>query len=99
MSDYYPLMTTRKAITVVLPAVAIAAAVMSLVAGCGKYAEPFRDAPTGARNTGSADTANMPDGFSNFASKCDHGNRVYVLYKGDAAYGGIDVVPNDPSCK
>ena len=41
----------------------------------------------------------MPDGFSNAATKCDHGNRVYVIYHGDNPYGTISVVPQDPTCR
>lgn len=68
--------------------------------GCGsaKISEPFNDADRGRSNTSPADTITFPDGFSNVATKCDNGNRVYVLFKGDAAYGGISVVPNDPTC-
>ena len=71
---------------------------MSLT-GCGKMMEPYKDAPVQSRNTAPADVASMPDGFSNFASKCDHGNRVYVVFHGDGAYGSLDVVPNDPTCR
>lgn len=80
----------------------IAAGAVALLAltGCGdKQTERFRDAPRGATtNNDPADVFTMPDGFSNGASKCDHGNRVYVIFKGDSAYGGIDVVPQDPTC-
>lgn len=73
--------------------------VVSLSACGEKYTEPFKDAPrTGVTNNDPADTITMPDGFSNAATKCDHGNRVYVLYHNDSAYGSIAVVPNDPSC-
>ena len=71
------------------------------LAGCdmtGKTAQPFDDAQVAGHNTGKADVGNMPDGFNNFASKCDHGNRVYTTYHGDSAYGGIAVVPKDPTC-
>jgi hypothetical protein len=66
--------------------------------GCGKMTEPFKDAERGSTNDGPADTITFPDGFSNAATKCDNGNRVYVLYHGDSAYGSIAVVPNDPTC-
>lgn len=77
-----------------------AAGVLALtVTGCGKMAEPFQDADRGATNEAPADTLTFPDGFSNAATKCDNGNRVYVLFHGDNAYGSIAVVPGDPSCK
>lgn len=78
---------------------AVAAAVVLTGAGCSKYTEQFKDAPKSkVRNDSPADVFNMPDGFSNGASKCDHGNRVYVLFHEDKAYGGIAVVPQDPTC-
>jgi hypothetical protein len=69
-------------------------------AGCGaKYTEPFKDAPrSGVVNNEAADLITMPDGFSNAATKCDHKNRIYVVYHGDNPYGTIFVVPNDPTC-
>lgn len=41
----------------------------------------------------------MSDGFSNLGTKCDHGNRVYVVYHGDNPYGSVAVVPADPTCR
>ena len=64
----------------------------------GKAAQPYQDADVADVNKGPADQITMPDGFSNAATKCDHGNRLYVLFHADAAYGGIAVVPNDPTC-
>jgi hypothetical protein len=75
-----------------------AVAVGLLVSGCGKISEPFQDAERGASNTTPADTITFPDGFSNVATKCDHGNRVYVLFKGDNPYGSIAVVPDAKDC-
>jgi hypothetical protein len=82
---------TRKAL-LILPVLALT------LTGCSKFTEPFKDAPRGASNTGPADTITMPDGFSNAATKCDHGNRIYVVYHADSAYGSIAVVPQDPTC-
>lgn len=76
----------------------LAVATLSLT-GCDKFTEPFKDAPrSGFVNDDPADMFTMPDGFSNGSSKCDHGNRVYVLYHGDSAYGAIAVVPNAVDC-
>ena len=66
--------------------------------GLGKATEPFKDADRGKTNTGTADTLTMPDGFSNVATKCDHGNRIYVAFKGNHAYASIAVVPNADDC-
>jgi hypothetical protein len=72
----------------------------ALMAGCtGKYTEQFRDASRADDNAGPADTIEFPDGFSNAATKCDHGNRLYVLFHQDSPYGGLAVVPQDPTCK
>lgn len=65
------------------------------------------DAPeVAAPLTEPAEVYAMPDGFSNFASRCDgHGNRVYTVYRSWArdttapVYGAITVVPQDPSCR
>jgi hypothetical protein len=82
-----------------LAAMAIAIIVIALtLTSCGKATEPFRDAGVGTTNTANADTITMPDGFSNVATKCDHGNRVYVIYHNNNAYGSVAVVPKDPTC-
>lgn len=67
--------------------------------GVDKATEPLKDADRGVTNDDPADVGRMPDGFSNYATKCDHGNRVYVIFKGDLAYGSIAVVPNAEDCK
>jgi len=86
--------------TVWLAVVGIAiAGIFSLSAcGIGKAVEPFKDAPVGVQNNGSADGVSMPDGFSNVSTKCDHGNRIYVAYHGDNTYAAIAVVAGDPTC-
>jgi hypothetical protein len=81
-----------------LAVVAVAALGSLLLACSDKQQEPFRDAPRGETNDEPADVFTMPDGFSNGASKCDHGNRVYVVFHGNSSYGSIDVVPQDPTC-
>ena len=66
--------------------------------GC-KGNEWNQDAPVSSRDRSPAEAYDMPDGFSNFASKCDlHGNRVYILFHNSSSYGGIAVVPHDPTC-
>lgn len=76
-----------------------ATVVVLLLAGCSKFTEPYKDAPRSKNDNGApADLVRMPDGFSNLATKCDHGNRLYVAYHGDAAYGSVTVVPNAPDC-
>lgn len=71
-----------------------------LLASCsGKLTERFKDAPVQSRNDGPAHIGTMPDGFGNWAAKCDGTNMVYTLFHQDSAYGGIAVVPNDPRCR
>lgn len=79
-------------------AIALAAVLALSLSGCAKMTEPFKDAPRGTVNNEPADTVTFPDGFNNVATKCDHGNRVYVTYHGDSPYGSVAAVPNDPSC-
>ncbi|MDQ0376523.1 hypothetical protein [Amycolatopsis thermophila] len=78
------------------------AAVVATTTACDftdKITEPFNDAPRSQFTDSSpADIITMPDGFSNLATKCVRGNRYTVAYHGDASYGSISVVPNDPTC-
>jgi hypothetical protein len=89
--------TRRQAVTAALAILFVAAA---FLAGCGnKFTQPFQDAPrTGVVNSQPADIIDMPDGFNNVATKCDHGNRLYVSYHGDGPYGFLATVPHDPTC-
>lgn len=87
------------ALRVRLGSVLIVAGLSLLIGACGaKATEPFRDAGKGQTNDTKADLLTFPDGFSNAATKCDHGNRVYVVFKNDNAYGSIAVVAQDPTC-
>jgi hypothetical protein len=80
-------------------ALAAALALVVATSGCSqKYKEYRRDAPVASRNDKPADVFTMPDGFSNFAAKCDGPNRVYVAFHGDDNYAAIAVVANDPRC-
>lgn len=75
---------------------------LAALTSCGaqnKYTEPYNDSGRGQTNSTPADVLTFPDGFNNVATKCDHGNRVYVIYHNDGPYGAVAVAPNDPSCK
>lgn len=74
------------------------AAALGLTACTDKASEPYKDAPRTGTNSGPAEVITMPDGFSNAATKCDHGNRIYVVFHNNRAYGAVAVVPNDPTC-
>lgn len=77
----------------------VALNLLLLLSSCtDKVSEPFRDAPRGGTNSAPMDVIEMSDGFSNVGTKCDHGNRIYVVFKGDAEYGAIAVVTKDPTC-
>lgn len=79
-------------------AVAVAATALALGAvSCSSMTESFNDAPIKNKNDSPAEVYSMPDGYANFASKCDrHGNRVYTTRTdgGEA----MTVVPQDPTC-
>ncbi|MFI5814909.1 hypothetical protein ACIA7S_28620 [Streptomyces sp. NPDC051643] len=80
-------------------AAAAVAALLALSTGCAKFVEPYKDAPRSGHDNGApADLVRMPDGFSNVATKCDHGNRLYTAYHGDKGYASIAVVRDDPTC-
>jgi hypothetical protein len=81
-----------------LGAVAACGLLVFALAGCGKALEPYNDASVSGQNKVPAEVVNMPDGFSNVATKCDHGNRLYVAFHGDGDRAALAVVPNDPSC-
>lgn len=67
--------------------------------GDGKYSQHNNDAPTAKGNHEKADVGYMPDGFSNYATKCDRpGIRVYVLFHEDGPFGSITAIA-DPACR
>lgn len=76
---------------------AIAGALILSVSACGnKQQQVYNDAPrTGVNDTTAADIISMPDGFSNVASKCYKGYRVFVIFHNDNNYGSIAVVKDD----
>ena len=90
----------RDATVVLALAIAVTATTIGISSCSSKSREPFRDAPgSGVVNSTGADSITMPDGFSNLATKCDHGNRIYVAFHGDKNYAAIAIVPQDPTCK
>lgn len=69
------------------------------LSGCSKFSEQFKDSPKlDVRNSTPAEIIEMPDGFNNWATKCDNGNRIYGSFHSDGAYAAIAVVPHDPTC-
>ena len=93
-------MLTRAKIIQAITGAVLALGVVML-SGCGfsKIVEPYNDAPVSGQIHGSAEVGSMPDGFNNFAEKCDnHGNRVFVIFHGDKGYGSVFAM-KDPTCK
>lgn len=91
-------MVKKSRVVVLALAAVVGAVVVFGTSGCKKQTEQFRDAPVSDRDRSSAEIYDMPDGFSNFAEKCDrHGNRVYVAFHNDSPYAAIAVVA-DPTC-
>lgn len=63
-----------------------------------KIVEPYDDASVSQHLTGPAEVGSMPDGFNNWAGKCDdHGHRVFTTFHSDSPYAGIAVI-SDPTC-
>lgn len=86
---------------VILRTAIIGCTILVVLVGCrpfDKAVEPFNDAKISGENKGPAEIVSMPDGFSNVATKCDHGNRLYVIYHMDSPYGSVAVVAKDPTC-
>lgn len=80
---------------------AAALAAVLLTAGCGlgdKANEPFQDAPRSGTDNGPAVIVNMPDGFSNVATKCVGDVRISVVFHGNSRYGAVSQVV-DPACR
>lgn len=81
---------------IVLPVICLTTA--SSCDGTSKIVEPYDDASVSKHLTGPAEVGSMPDGFNNWAGKCDdHGHRVFTTFHSDSPYAGIAVI-SDPSC-
>ncbi|MFI5877557.1 hypothetical protein ACIBAH_35060 [Streptomyces sp. NPDC051445] len=67
--------------------------VAALGTGCSSLTEPYNDAPVQYKDDGPARIHSMPDGFANFADKCDgFGHRVFTTRAGDGAGKAIAVI-------
>lgn len=81
-------------------AAALAAALgLALVVGCSSTSPPVNTPRSTGDNDSQAEPIPFPDGLSSAATKCDHGNRLYIAYHDGSAYAAIAVVPGDPTCK
>lgn len=87
--------------TVTIPVWIIAVVMLAVggltAVGCQSATEQFNDASISFKDDSPMEVYNAPDGFSNFATKCDRfGNRVYVTK--DDTGRALAVVPADPTC-
>lgn len=72
--------------------------IASLSACSSKQQEQYKDAPKGDRNNTPALIIEMPDGFSNLATKCVGDVRYTVVFHNNSHYGSVATVV-DPACK
>lgn len=81
--------------------VAVVAFAALLLGGCSqKGREPFRDAPQDGRHDNNpAKIIEMPDGFSNLATKCVDGVRYTVAFKGDLNRAALSTLGGDNGCQ
>lgn len=82
---------------ILLGAAGFVIALVTLTACGDKANEPFKDAPRDGSNNDPAVVIEMPDGFSNLATKCVNGVRYTVAFHGDNHYGSVATVI-DPTC-
>jgi hypothetical protein len=66
--------------------------------GSGTNNEVYSDAEVGDRDTAPAKVIEMPDGFSNVATKCVDGNQVYVIFRAKGTTGNFGSVAVVPGC-
>jgi hypothetical protein len=70
-----------------------------LLSGCASAGEPFNDARIEEKVDRPATVYSMPDGFANFAEKCDnHGNLVATTREGAKAGKDITMIADPVAC-
>ncbi|MFJ8930621.1 hypothetical protein ACIRLA_28965 [Streptomyces sp. NPDC102364] len=76
-----------------------AATAALLLSGCSAATEEWNDAPVQYKDDGPARIHSMPDGFANWADKCDgFGHRVFTTREGVNGGGKSVAVINDSKC-
>lgn len=79
-------------------ALGAALSIAVLSTGCSRFGEEWNDAPIQYKDDAPARVHSMPDGFANFADKCDgFGHRVFTTRGGDSGGKAVAVI-NDPKC-
>jgi hypothetical protein len=85
---------------IITAAITAAGALLALSA-CSRLTEQWNDAPIDHKVDRPAIVYSMPDGFANYAEKCDEfGNLVITTRAGADGVGGkaVTVVPNEEGC-
>lgn len=82
-----------------IAAAGLAAGVLAL-AGCSSMTEPYNDAPIDHKVDRPAIVYSMPDGFANYAEKCDEFGNLVITTRGGGKSGGkaVTVVPDTEAC-
>jgi hypothetical protein len=77
--------------------IALAGMAGLLIAGCGSGPDKSREDAADTRDVdkGPPHVIAFNNRYPNVETKCDHGNRVYVVTQGTYRFF---VVPHDPSC-
>jgi hypothetical protein len=89
----------KKKIVIAVVAALAAGGFLTAGTGCDAITEEWNDAEIEHKYDHPAEVYSMPDGYANFAAKCDvHGNRVYTTRWGDSGQGKALAVVRDPSC-
>lgn len=86
---------TRKKVLAIGALLVVAA--LALGACSAKSQEQFKDSGTGTRDRTPAEVIEMPDGFSNIATKCVGDIRYTVVFHNNDKYGSVSTVV-DPAC-
>lgn len=73
----------------ILVAVGVAGAVIVGLTGCQSFAEEWNDAPVKRKNDAPAVIGSMPDGFANWAEKCDDSGNLLVTTKESNGAGKV----------
>jgi hypothetical protein len=77
----------------------IGAAIILGVSGCASLTEPWNDAPIHHKFDDPANVGSMPDGYANFAEKCDESGHLILTTRGaDGAGKDVAVITDHAAC-
>lgn len=90
-------MTRKQKITSALAALGAGGAL--LLTGCSAATEEWNDAPVDHKVDRPAVVGSMPDGFANWAEKCDDfGNLLVTTRDGQGGGKAVTVIPDKEAC-